>query len=295
MEVHSMDGQCFIKMKDRMSLFPSKIGIANIALVGKLNCSRALDPLKTHFHNDILEICYLNKGTQTYIVNNETYSLTGGDVFITLPGEIHGTGLNPEEKSTLYWVQVIMDRPENFLNLPHDYALLMFNSLMGLNSRLYKGNAKLKGYLDSFISNFFNQHPLQKVILTNTILSFLIEVINLQSENKNHQMSQDIKEISAYIRENIFEPLEIDGLARMCMLSVSRFKQKFKEQIGMPPKEYIWRQKIEVSKEMMTNATLSLTEIAVSLNFGSSQYFSEVFRKYMGMSPNEYRQTMRIT
>ena len=78
-------------------------------------------------------------------------------------------------------------------------------------------------------------------------------------------------------------------MADIACLSVSRFKQKFKYHVGVPPYEYMVRKKIELSQDMLRYTDMLVTEIAVELNFSSSQHFSKVFKKFTCMTPGEYR------
>jgi AraC-like DNA-binding protein len=70
-------------------------------------------------------------------------------------------------------------------------------------------------------------------------------------------------------------------------LSESRFKSRFKAEIGVPPAEYWLRQKIERATEMLK--TRRVTEVAHELGFSSSQYFATAFKRYTLMNPSRYR------
>ncbi|MDR1158972.1 MAG: AraC family transcriptional regulator [Oscillospiraceae bacterium] len=108
---------------------------------------------------------------------------------------------------------------------------------------------------------------------------------NAAHERKH--LSQDIANATAFIERSIGEPISMPELAQAAHLSVSRFKQKFKEQIGATPREYVNRMKVEISKARLL-ATGSVTEVAFELGFTSSNYFSVIFKRFTGLSPSEY-------
>jgi AraC-like DNA-binding protein len=81
----------------------------------------------------------------------------------------------------------------------------------------------------------------------------------------------------------------ITELAAMAYLSLPRFKQKFKQVTGVPPAEYIIREKIALAESLLAENQKSITDIAMDLGFCSSQHFSVVFKKYTGESPQAYR------
>jgi len=107
--------------------------------------------------------------------------------------------------------------------------------------------------------------------------------------NIKQSIPEDISRTISYINENIHSNLELDELALLANLSLSRFKQKFKEVIGIPPGEYILRTKIEESKRLLRDTDRTITEIAHNLGFSSSQYFATVFKKFKNMTPSDFR------
>lgn len=69
----------------------------------------------------------------------------------------------------------------------------------------------------------------------------------------------------------------------------SRFKAKFKGQMGVTPHAYMNALKIDSAKIYLKAEKLSVTEIAYMLNFSSSHHFASVFKKYVGCTPTEFR------
>ena len=93
-------------MRERLVLDLRPLGIPAVPQLGRYSYREAHRGLDLHVHRDALEICYLARGRQLYRVGRRDFVLTGGDVFVTFPGEVHSTGEAPEEKGTLYWVQL---------------------------------------------------------------------------------------------------------------------------------------------------------------------------------------------
>jgi AraC-like DNA-binding protein len=72
-------------------------------------------------------------------------------------------------------------------------------------------------------------------------------------------------------------------------MSYSKFRKIFKEYTGFAPSQYIQEVKITLAKEMLTNTTMSIKEIAFELGYDNSDYFFTVFRKMTGITPLSYR------
>ena len=79
------------------------------------------------------------------------------------------------------------------------------------------------------------------------------------------------------------------GLADDLCISYSTFRRIFKEYTGFSPAKYILNMKITQAKEMLTNSSTEIKEIAYMLGFENSDYFFTVFHRLTGQTPLSYR------
>ncbi len=70
---------------------------------------------------------------------------------------------------------------------------------------------------------------------------------------------------------------------------MSRFKTRFKQEIKISPREYINLEKIKVAEKMLKDSNYTITDIALSLSFSTSNYFAVLFKQVTGFTPTEYR------
>ncbi|HHV96068.1 MAG TPA: AraC family transcriptional regulator [Clostridiaceae bacterium] len=277
--------------KERLVIDFSQIGINNLNTLGRVNYLNAHSPLEKHIHKDSIEICYLARGKQAYTVGDQIYTLKGGDVFITFPDEEHSTGINVEEKSVLYYIIIdVRSNLDSFLSFNDEDGEKLAIALdqISKKNRHFKGCNELKVILDEIFLTYYSDKPFKKIAIQSLACRFFIKIIELES-NIKQSIPEDISRTISYINENIHSNLELDELALLANLSLSRFKQKFKEVIGIPPGEYILRTKIEESKRLLRDTDRTITEIAHNLGFSSSQYFATVFKKFKNMTPSDFR------
>ena len=78
-------------------------------------------------------------------------------------------------------------------------------------------------------------------------------------------------------------------LADKLCVSYSSFRRTFKEYTGFSPARYILHMKIDRSKELLTNSSAEIKEIAYRLGFENTDYFFTVFRRLTGQTPLAYR------
>ena len=266
-------------------------GIDDFDEFGYYNYVNVQPVLPTHAHPGMIEICFMIKGSQTYFVGNEKYDVKGGDIFVTFPDEIHGTGNGPEEKGILYWI--VLKRPckdRTWFGLSAMDAAEIFGRLLSLPARLFKSSSKIEHLLQKIVKRYFCiPDALNTIMLDNLMVAMLLEVIQLAENGNRHDCRKCISDILQYMDVNLTEITSLEELAGICNLSLSRFKHLFKEELGIPPSEYMVRKKIGRAEWMLVNTSAPVSEIAYELGFSSPGYFSTVFRQYKGISPARFR------
>lgn len=273
--------------ESRQVLTPQQHGIPGIRIFGHNLNNRAESPLETHIHPGCLEIVVLIKGNQTYTVGGKTYPVSGGNVFISFPGEEHSSGGEPQNVSEIYWVQVDLETAEGFLGLYPPWEDQLRNRLGKLSQRvLYCGEELRRCMADSFW-NTASSDPCQQEYGRSQLVSFFYGII-LQEKAGMLSLSDEIGAAVTYIRQNIREDIPLETLAECAGLSLSRFKARFKKETGMTPREYINQLKIREAKRMLRE-NQSVTRVALDLGFGSSNYFAVLFKKITLYSPSQYQ------
>ena len=282
--------------KERLIIDLKSAGLENVMLLGHYSYKEAKKGLSMHKHDDMLEICYLETGYQYYQVGKNNFFLKGGDILITPPNIVHGTSGYPEEKGSLFWMIInVPQKPFKLLNLSDNESKQLIDNLLNLPSIHFKGSVQIKKILAKIFTIYNENGPLKKVKLKNQILNFLLEVIRCAEKLGNkEELSPDIDFSCKYIKQNIFQPIAISALAQSVNLSESRFKHKFKDEVGVPPNGYILKEKINKAKELIKTQKSSLTDLAYDLGFSTSSYFSTVFKKHEGMSPTEFKLSLEL-
>ena len=84
-----------------------------------------------------------------------------------------------------------------------------------------------------------------------------------------------------------------ESIAEACHCSVSTLSHLFRRRVGVSIPVYIAKLRIEQAKVLLTEAKNSISDIALQVGFNDPAYFSRVFTRYAGMSPKNYRGTLR--
>ena len=267
---------------------PSSRMLQGLIQLGRYNHTKAEPPLREHRHHRAVEICFLIKGRQTYRVGEEIFRLRGGDVFVTFPDEVHSSGGMPEEKGVLYWMGLTMPaKGHSLLGLPENEGRALARSLLSLHRRHFRGSRRMPKHLDA-LTRLFHQpgRSLRSCEISNRAVAFLLEVIACERLSAAAQPVRRLDPALDYISKNLGETLAVGDLAKLTGLSEARFKVRFKQEVGVPPAEYVQRTRIEEAERRLAAGSDSITRIAFDLGFSSSQYFATVFRRFTGKSPS---------
>ncbi|MDF0727272.1 helix-turn-helix domain-containing protein [Cytobacillus sp. S13-E01] len=123
------------------------------------------------------------------------------------------------------------------------------------------------------------------------------------SEN-NHTLTQTLphekyqaaensmKKIGDYLRQNYQQDINLQEIADRFFLSREYISRRFKQEFDETITDYLTRVRMDKAKELLRNPKRKIYEIAYHVGYQNEKYFSKVFKKVVGLTPNEYRNSM---
>ncbi len=278
---------------ERIILNMRSAGFPEIKTIGKYHYNSAHQQLAAHSHRRMMEIVFCSKGQQVYEVHDELYRLQGGDLFVTFPGEWHGSGEFPEDKGELYWIILDLEparRHQRFLQFEKKQCSEWLHQLQHL-PRHFKGNAQIRKTLEEIFELFpQRKSPLAAIRLRHAIADCLLEIIACSGRDADSRTGYRLQSILHFLETHLDDPVSLDELAQLAELSLSHFKYWFRKETGTTPLDFALRFKIKKAQELLQNTNHTITRIAFDTGFQNSQYFATVFRKYTGITPSHFRQ-----
>ena len=228
-------------------------------------------------------------GEQVFNVGESQYRMRSNDVFVTPPSLQHGSGSNLMERAFFYWLQIkLPPKNSSILCLTPQQSFIIAKRLAAVKKLRFAGDKRMGIIFEELFKLYHSKgDPLKKITISSRIIELLLLVISCENNQGDVSVSPDIGDVIDYIdsRPDIF--FSAQELAQVASLSVSRFKVKFKKEIGIPPSQYVLRKKIDLAKAMLDSGK-SVTEVAFDLGFSSSQYFATVFKRFTLRTPREY-------
>ena len=84
-------------------------------------------------------------------------------------------------------------------------------------------------------------------------------------------------------------PWTVPQMARMANVSKSAFSERFRRLVGLPPLQYLTEIRMAKSRRLLRENDVDISEIATLVGYESPSSFSNVFKRWHGQSPIEYR------
>lgn len=110
---------------------------------------------------------------------------------------------------------------------------------------------------------------------------------NLSEENRRH--NRLFEDISAYMGNNFSNPdFSIADVCRHFYISRTNLQKKFSECVGISPKQYLFKLKLEKSFRLLNDGEMSIKEVASKCGFADEKYFSRVFKYKTGCPPSHF-------
>lgn len=231
------------------------------------------------------QLIYITKGGGFFESRHcKGTGISEGSVFILFPGEWHRFKPDPAIGWDEYWVGFdgdiagdllknnffLIDEPIKQVGL-QESILQLFTQIIETTRQERAGYQPLVSgavlHLLGTIYSLIRQQELPPDDLTGTIMG----------------------KARALLRSGDYSKLSIEQVADELGVSYSWFRKTFKEYTGMAPGQYLQQLRIEQAKILLADPAKSLKQIAAELNFESAFYFSALFKKKIGVSPEQYR------
>ncbi len=247
-----------------------------------------------HWHDDIEFLCVLS-GRMKYNVNGDITELEEGDGIFVNARQMH-FGFSDEEQECDFFC--ILLHPVLLSSLPayeNDFIKpLLRNSRLPF-LKLRSDTGWHREILSRLYLIYHNREsslaPLEVLSAFAAIWAQLSRHLP-DSDRKKPRKSQDlliIKNMVRFIQTNYRKKISLAEIAASGAVGQSKCCRLFARYFSRTPNEYLTHYRLRKSMELLHDPDMTVTEIALSTGFGSASYYAETFRRKLGKSPKEYR------
>lgn len=253
-----------------------------------------------HWHNT-LEIILPIDNCYFACVNEVTYRIETGEIFMIPPGEPH-TVYPPKDggKRLVYLLDINM-----IANLK-DFAGIQPMLAAPLHIKkdspfIYKDILAilLRIQYEYFSDTVYNELTIYSLLLNMFVklgTNYQNDKLRLSTSQscRQNEYLQKFNDLLAYIDLHYAEPLTLDDMAAKMSFSKFHFSRLFKQYTNYTFCDYLNYRRIKATEELLLSPDLSITDIAMQVGFSSISTFNRVFREHKKCSPSEYRAKLSL-
>lgn len=266
-----------------------------------LNWSRLPLPRGYPLHrHEFSELVIVLAGSGLHTTPTESFSIRRGDVFMLQGDEAHGYQETHElEMANLLFFPGELRLPWGELSaLPGFHVLFTIEPHIrrqeSLKSRLCLDTASLK-QVTAWLTELDRELTEQQPGWTVQALSYFLLILTHLSRCAGQDARQEplpvlkIGSVLSLMEQRYAEPLTLEQLAREGHLSERSLHRSFHQALGCSPMEYLTRIRLQRAQELLKRSGATVTEVAHSVGFSDSSYFSRKFRQAVGVSPRDWQ------
>ena len=244
----------------------------------------------SHIH-ECYEIIHIISGQIIYTVEENEYLLSGGDIIITRPDELHSFRFPEECEYTREFLHIY----PGFIETVPEVDAMFKARMRGTFNQIPADKVKKYGLdkiFDDICETCTNPSPqTDMIVFANTIL--LAAKINQMlaedaPEYPEIDLNSKLKMIYNYIDLHYMDDITTDSVASEMLMSAVSIRRLFKKETGMSVKSYLSLRRITAAKNRIMVGQKA-KNVYVKCGFKDYSTFYRTFIKYVGMSPDEFK------
>jgi AraC-like DNA-binding protein len=238
-----------------------------------------------HYHN-LHELYYMAKGSTTYYIGDKIYHVEKGNFVFIPKGVLHKTDYEYNDNNE----RVLLSFGD----------ILFSNELQEVREELYNSRViyvqeeqlpYFEKLLQQIETEYHREDGYSSLMMNLYITELLVQLCRYKYSFKPVLSGTDraIYAISKYISLHFQENISLAVLSYEFGMSESHLSRKFKAHTGIGINEYITYVRTTNAEKLLRETELSVTEVADQCGYSDSNYFSTVFKRIKGITPQKCR------
>ena len=243
--------------------------------------------LALHWHK-ACEIVYVESGSYVCTIGGTRYAASQGDILFVNSCVPHDRIFYSGRYDVMVFDPMRIFMGASGQTTP-DAGLQIFTTFP-------KEDFGLRKYASEFFPVIRNNPPGEEFMITGFLYKlYMIAgehhffMADRETQSVSIRKMQKIDPVIEYIKDNYMHPIYVDTLAGIVRMSPRYFSSLFKSVTTMSPLDYVNLFRVNKACGLLTESSVSVTDVAYKCGFNDSSYFSRIFRKYKGVSPIVFR------
>ncbi|WHY68075.1 AraC family transcriptional regulator [Neobacillus sp. SuZ13] len=236
---------------------------------------------KEHRETNYIEILYMQEGCGEFIFEDKPFIGQEGDMIIFNP--FSTVVVRTCTGSPLKAISICL------LNVPIKGNQRLIDSSNHTIIRLQEEKDEIKHYFQTILREYDKKHSEYQDVITSILQTVIIKITRLLKTAREPSISEMSLKVRKYIEQNFSQELTLNILANLVYVSPYHLAHVFKEEVGLPPIQYLIQCRIQEAKRLLKHSDLSVRDIAAIIGYENPNYFNLLFKKITGSPPGKYR------
>ncbi|PHR64870.1 AraC family transcriptional regulator [Pseudidiomarina marina] len=233
-------------------------------------------------HTDYLLI-FCHRGSGWYRTETASGNLRAGQLLLLPAGQAHAYAAHNEQPWSIYWAHFQGSAAAaclEFLELTNQQPVLTLARWR-----------QLVPVVTDLLNLQTQRHQFAAAVVAASLLQRIIAELPRLTATMQAPQGFDLPALERFMYNNSHRDLSLDDFADFAGLSRFHFSKKFKQFTGTSPMRYFNQIRVKIACQLLDASTDSIRQISQQLGFDDPYYFSRLFKKTMGISPQYYRES----
>ncbi|WP_167746992.1 AraC family transcriptional regulator [Cohnella luojiensis] len=253
-----------------------------------------------HYHEEV-EFLLILKGELTAFYREEQLVLRKGDIALFGSSEPHLTMQTKDGGLSYIVFQIDLRKywdPSTLNNMQHFSEVI--RPLSSLNY-IYRDNRDARAQTATLIRDIYREmndaqigYELAVSSKIKNILLLLLRHDELAQLNYNdNRLIGRLQPAVDYVENNLSDKLSVSDICGIVNMSYTHFIKTFKKAVGMSFTDFVVYKRIKKAEQQLLTNDVSIAEVAESVGISNLGHFYDMFRRYNGCSPKQFRDKLR--
>jgi AraC family transcriptional regulator len=250
-------------------------------------------PVPLHAHSEYVVGYYLSGRSRCLFRSSESLEFLPGTVGLLNPGDAHQDLESSQERQYLN----VNLKKEFFQGLAEDLScspqMAPFFPVPKLEC-----DSPLKRIFEALRDESDSQRIGREIVMASLVTELGIWFLRWlhgpglafeKLEPRRPLAAWRVRKAVEYLSEHYTEGFDLGRIAESSGLSKYHLDRVFKQSIGMSPCRYVTILRLDKAKNLLTDLSKPIVEIALELGFTDQSHFTNVFKRFTGVTPKTYR------
>ncbi len=229
-------------------------------------------------------LIYCTGGKGWISVSGRRYRVENNMYFIIPPKVPHSYGSDENDPWSIYWLHFSGEMAGHFYDISGRAGTIAPSPVSRIEDRIM--------LFEEIMANLEMGYSRENLEYANVCLLHFLSTFKYISQFRQVRKIKEhdvVEKAILFMRKNVGKKLLLADIANEAGLSASHFSLLFRKKTGHAPMDYLIHLKMQKACQLLDSTSKRVKEVSALTGYDDQYYFSRIFKKVMGISPDKYR------